>query len=107
MMRTVESLYCTALNTPSTVPPKWYFVAWLTSLPSTRCRDVTRDGDSITVVLNVAPLLLLLLPPPVYAAVLFVQVYFDIDAGGKDLGRLTLELRADVVPKTAGACEIQ
>ncbi|CAM9175547.1 unnamed protein product, partial [Sphacelaria rigidula] len=28
-------------------------------------------------------------------------VFFDIDAGGKDLGRITLELRADVVPKTA------
>lgn len=30
------------------------------------------------------------------------QVFFDIDAGGKDMGRITLELRADVVPKTAG-----
>eukprot|EP00904_Undaria_pinnatifida_P007316 jgi/Undpi1/3714/HiC_scaffold_16.g07084.m1 len=29
------------------------------------------------------------------------KVFFDIDAGGKDLGRITLELRADVVPKTA------
>eukprot|EP00903_Cladosiphon_okamuranus_P019396 g17834.t1 len=29
------------------------------------------------------------------------KVFFDIDAGGKDMGRITLELRADVVPKTA------
>lgn len=29
-------------------------------------------------------------------------MFFDIDAGGKDMGRITLELRADVVPKTAG-----
>lgn len=35
-------------------------------------------------------------------ASLFQQVFFDIDAGGEDMGRITLELRADVVPKTAG-----
>ncbi|CAM9261381.1 unnamed protein product [Choristocarpus tenellus] len=29
------------------------------------------------------------------------QVFFDIEAGGDPLGRVTLELRADVVPKTA------
>lgn len=34
--------------------------------------------------------------------VVICQVFFDIDAGGKDMGRITLELRADVVPKTAG-----
>lgn len=32
----------------------------------------------------------------------FVKVFFEIEAGGKDMGRITLELRADVVPKTAG-----
>ena len=29
------------------------------------------------------------------------QVFFDIDAGGKSLGRIVMTLRADVVPKTA------
>ncbi|CAN0149145.1 unnamed protein product [Pylaiella littoralis] len=29
------------------------------------------------------------------------KVFFEIEAGGKDMGRITLELRADVVPKTA------
>ncbi|CAM9308388.1 unnamed protein product [Phaeothamnion confervicola] len=30
-----------------------------------------------------------------------VQVFFDIDIGDQDAGRVTFELRADVVPKTA------
>ena len=29
------------------------------------------------------------------------QVYFDMEVGGEDLGRITFELRADVAPKTA------
>lgn len=29
------------------------------------------------------------------------KVFFDIDIGGKDSGRITMELRDDVVPKTA------
>lgn len=29
------------------------------------------------------------------------KVFFDMEVGGEDLGRITFELRADVVPKTA------
>jgi hypothetical protein len=29
------------------------------------------------------------------------QVYFDMEVGGEDVGRITFELRADVAPKTA------
>eukprot|EP00804_Cyclotella_cryptica_P011433 CCRYP_016376-RD/>CCRYP_016376-RD protein AED:0.14 eAED:0.14 QI:211/1/1/1/0.8/0.66/6/264/205 len=29
------------------------------------------------------------------------KVFFDMEVGGKDVGRITFELRADVVPKTA------
>ena len=29
------------------------------------------------------------------------RVFFDIDIGGEDAGRIEMELRADVVPKTA------
>ncbi len=28
-------------------------------------------------------------------------VYFDMEVGGEDVGRITFELRADVAPKTA------
>lgn len=31
-----------------------------------------------------------------------VQVFFDINIGGSSAGRVVMELRADVVPKTAG-----
>jgi cyclophilin family peptidyl-prolyl cis-trans isomerase len=29
------------------------------------------------------------------------KVFFDMDVGGEDVGRITFELRADVAPKTA------
>ena len=31
-------------------------------------------------------------------------VYFNIEIGGKDVGRITAQLRADVVPMTVGVC---
>jgi len=36
-----------------------------------------------------------------YIAYHFDVVYFDMEVGGEDVGRITFELRADVVPKTA------
>lgn len=31
----------------------------------------------------------------------FCTVFFDMEVGGEDVGRITFELRADIVPKTA------
>jgi len=31
-----------------------------------------------------------------------VKVYFDVEIGGEKAGRITMELAADVAPKTAG-----
>lgn len=36
------------------------------------------------------------------ACVMHVQVFFDMSVGGTSAGRVVMELRADVVPKTAG-----
>jgi len=30
-----------------------------------------------------------------------IAVFFDMEVGGEDVGRITFELRADVAPKTA------
>lgn len=32
------------------------------------------------------------------------KVFFDMEVGGEDIGRLTFELRQDVVPKTGMSC---
>jgi hypothetical protein len=36
-----------------------------------------------------------------YKSVSLCAVYFDMEVGGEDVGRITFELRADVAPKTA------
>lgn len=37
-----------------------------------------------------------------FSCVMHVQVFFDMSVGGSNAGRVVMELRADVVPKTAG-----
>lgn len=39
--------------------------------------------------------------PHTIAILSLITVYFDMEVGGKDVGRITFELRADVAPKTA------
>ena len=33
-----------------------------------------------------------------------IKVYFDLAADGKEIGRITMELYDDVVPRTVGSC---
>lgn len=38
---------------------------------------------------------------PLTPSLFFIAVFFDMEVGGEDVGRITFELRADVAPKTA------